>query len=59
MMLGYEVYDQEEMVNAIHDAKVFYIRNSDVIKVDEDPIVIGLLKAQDLLRGLWEEGYFD
>jgi hypothetical protein len=58
-MLGYEVYDQEEMVNAIHDAKLFYIRNSNVVKVDEDPIVEGLLKAQDFLQGLWAEGYFD
>jgi hypothetical protein len=58
-MLGYEVYDQEEMVNAIHDAKLFYIRNSGVVKVDEDPIIEGLLKAQDFLQGLWSEGYFD
>jgi hypothetical protein len=58
-MLGYELSDQEEMVNAIHDVKLFYIRNSGVVKIDEDPIVNGLLKAMDFLQGLWAEGYFD
>jgi hypothetical protein len=58
-MLGYEVYDQEEMINAIHDAKLFYIRNSGVTQIDEDPTVNGLLKAVSFLQGLWEEGYFD
>ena len=58
-MLGYEVYDQEEMVNAIHDAKLFYIMKSGVEQVDKDPLVEGLLKAQDFLQGLWAEGYFD
>jgi hypothetical protein len=58
-MLGYSLTDLETMVNAIHDAKVFYIRNSDVTYVDEDPMVAGLLKANDFLQGLWAEGYFD
>jgi hypothetical protein len=58
-MLGYTKEDLDQMSNSIHDAKLFYILNSDVIKVDEDPIVDGLLKANDFLQGLWAEGYFD
>lgn len=58
-MLGYTKEDLDQMSNSVHDAKLFYILNSDVIKVDEDPIVEGLLKAQDFLQGLWAEGYFD
>jgi hypothetical protein len=58
-MLGYTKEDLDQMSNSVHDAKLFYILNSDVIKVDEDPIVDGLLKAQDFLQGLWAEGYFD
>jgi hypothetical protein len=59
MMLGYTKEDLDQMSNTVHDAKLFYILNSDVIKVDEDPIVDGLLKTQDFLQGLWAEGYFD
>jgi hypothetical protein len=58
-MLGYELADQEDMINAIHDAKLFYIRNSGVVYVDKDPIVEGLLMAISFLQGLWAEGYFD
>ena len=58
-MLGYTKEDLDQMSNSVHDAKLFYILNSDVIKVDEDPIVDGLLKANDFLQGLWAEGYFD
>jgi hypothetical protein len=58
-MLGYTKEDLDQMANAIHDAKLFYILKSDVIKVDEDPIVDGLLKAHDFLQVLWAEGYFD
>ena len=58
-MLGYDKDDLDEMSNSIHDAKLFYIRNSPVISVHEDPMVAGLLKAQDFLQGLWAEGYFD
>ena len=57
-MLGYEVYDQEEMINAIHDAKLFYLRTpSDLI--DKQPLVDGLERAISFLQGLWAEGYFD
>ena len=59
MMLGYTKEDLDQMSNTVHDAKLFYILNSDVTKVDEDPIVDGLLKTQDFLQGLWAEGYFD
>ena len=58
-MLGYTKEDLDQMCNTVHDAKLFYILNSDGIKVDEDPIVDGLLKTQDFLQGLWAEGYFD
>jgi hypothetical protein len=58
-MLGYTKEDLDQMCNTVHDAKLFYILNSDVTKVDEDPIVDGLLKTQDFLQGLWAEGYFD
>jgi hypothetical protein len=58
-MLGYTKTDIDEMSNSIHDAKLYYIKNSDVTYVDKDPMVDGLLKAQDFLQGLWAEGYFD
>jgi hypothetical protein len=58
-MLGYTKTDLDEMSNAVHDAKLFYIMKSDVVYVDKDELVAGLLKAQDFLQGLWAEGYFD
>ena len=58
-MLGYSKTDLDEMTNAVHDAKLFYIMKSDVTQVDQDPLVEGLLKANDFLQGLWAEGYFD
>jgi hypothetical protein len=58
-MLGYSKADLDEMINSVHDAKLFYIRNSDVEQVDQDPLVEGLLKTNDFLQGLWAEGYFD
>jgi hypothetical protein len=58
-MLGYSKTDLDEMTNAVHDAKLFYIMKSDVTYVDKDPLVEGLLKANDFLQGLWSEGYFD
>jgi hypothetical protein len=58
-MLGYTKEDLDHMSNSIHDAKLFYILNEDVVYVDKSPIVDGLLKAQDFLQGLWAEGYFD
>jgi len=58
-MLGYTKEDLYQMTNSIHDAKLFYITNSDVTYVDKDFMVEGLLKANDFLQGLWAEGYFD
>ena len=50
-MLGYEVYDQEEMVIAIFSAMKIFNESSDIYK--------GLGKAHDFLQGLRAEGYFD
>ena len=51
-MLGYEVYDQEEMVTAVQHALSY-------IPPAQTEIYAGLIKAQDFLQGLWAEGYFD
>ena len=58
-MLGYTKTDLDDMTNAIHDAKVFYIMKSEVTYVDKEILVNNLLKANDFLQGLWAEGYFD
>jgi len=60
-MLGYTAKDLEEMIDSIHDAKLYYLVNKgkDMQQGDEDPIVDGLLKTMDFLQGLWAEGYFD
>ncbi len=58
-MLGYTIDDINEMTNAVHDAKLFYIRNAAIENVDRDPLVHWLLKTNDFLQGLWAEGYFD
>ena len=58
-MLGYSKTDLDEMINSVHDAKLFYILKSDVEQVDQDPLVEGLLKTVSFLQGLWAEGYFD
>jgi hypothetical protein len=50
-MLGYEIYDQEEMVVAIQNAMSLYDDKGNVYK--------GLHKAESFLQGLWAEGYFD
>jgi len=58
MMLGYEMSDINEMINAVHDAKLFYLRSpSDLI--DKEPLIKSLEKTNDFLQGLWAEGYFD
>ena len=57
-MLGYTESDLNRMINAIHDAKVFYLNHpSDLM--DKKPVVDGLLMAISFLQGLWAEGYFD
>ena len=57
-MLGYEMADINEMINSVHDAKLYYIRTASNL-VDQNPLVAGLLKTVDFLQGLLEEGHFD
>jgi len=57
-MLGYDEEDLNRMINAIHDAKLFYLRTpSDLM--DKEPLVKDLQDAVSFLQGLWAEGYFD
>jgi hypothetical protein len=57
-MLGYTESDLNEMINAVHDAKLFYLRTpSDLM--DKSLLTNSLLKTNDFLQGLWAEGYFD
>ena len=57
-MLGYTESDLNRMINAIHDANLFYLRTpSDLM--DKSLLVNDLLMAKDFLDGLWAEGYFD
>ena len=58
MMLGYEMADINEMINSVHDAKLFYIRSTSNL-VDQHLLVDGLEKTVSFLQGLWAEGYFD
>ena len=50
-MLGYELSDQDEMIEAIDNAMSVYEVDTHVYR--------GLYKAKDFLQGLWAEGYFD
>jgi len=46
------------MINAIHDAKLFYLRTpSDLM--DKQPLIKDLEDAVSFMQGLWAEGYFD
>jgi hypothetical protein len=57
-MLGYDVDDLDRMINAIHDAKLFYLRSpSDLM--DKQPLRKDLEDAVSFMQGLWAEGYFD
>ena len=57
-MLGYTLEVLNRMSNAIHDAKLFYIRTpSDLM--DKQPLRKDLEDAVSFLQGLWAEGYFD
>jgi hypothetical protein len=52
-MLGYDVYDQEEMITAVQSSLT-------TVNFDNDPwLYNNLKKTEEFLRGLWEEGYFD
>jgi len=57
-MLGYTESDLNRMINAVHDAKLFYLRTpSDLM--DKEPLMKDLEDAVSFLQGLWAEGYFD
>jgi hypothetical protein len=57
-MLGYDEKDLNRMINAVHDAKLFYLRaQSDLI--DKEPLIKDLEDVNSFLQGLWAEGYFD
>jgi hypothetical protein len=51
-MLGYELTDLNEMIEAVRLAKKSVSR-------EQTKIIEGLDKAHDILQGLWAEGYFD
>jgi len=58
MMLGYTKEDLDRMTNAVHDAKLFYLRTpSDLM--DKTELRKDLEDAVSFLQGLWAEGYFD
>jgi hypothetical protein len=58
IMLGYSGYDIDKMTDAVHDAKLFYLRTpSDLI--DKTELVKDLEMTVSFLQGLWAEGYFD
>jgi hypothetical protein len=58
MMLGYTAEDLDRMTNAVHDAKLFYLRTpSDLM--DKEPLRKDLEDTVSFLQGLWAEGYFD
>lgn len=54
-MLGYDTEDLDRMLNAIHDAKLFYIKNNG----PDENMKENLHQAFSLLQGLWVEGHFD
>ena len=57
-MLGYEEEDLNRMINAVHDAKLFYLRHpSDLM--DKTQLRSDLEETVSFLQGLWAEGYFD
>ena len=57
-MLGYNESDLNRMINAVHDAKLFYLRTpSDLM--DKTELRKDLEDAVSFLQGLWAEGYFD
>ena len=55
-MLGYTEEDLNRMINAIHDAKLFYLRSpSDLM--DKESLRKDLEDAVSFMQGLWAEGY--
>ena len=57
-MLGYTVDDLDRMINAVHDAKLFYLRTPSNL-MDKEPLRKDLEMAVSFMQGLWAEGYFD
>jgi len=51
-MLGYEMADIDEMINAVSLSKKS-------VPSTQIKIIDGLDKTEDFLKGLWAEGYFD
>jgi len=57
-MLGYTVEDIDRMINAVHDAKLFYLRSpSDLM--NKDPLVKDLEDVVSFFQGLIEEGHVE
>lgn len=57
-MLGYTESDLYRMINAVHDAKLFYLKHpSDLM--DKTQLRSDLEDTVSFLQGLWAEGYFD
>jgi len=57
-MLGYTAEDLDRMTNAVHDAKLFYLRTASDL-MDKQPLKKDLEDTVSFLQGLWAEGYFD
>jgi hypothetical protein len=55
-MLGYTESDLNEMINAVHDVKLFYLRTP---PNDNGEMRKNLEMTVSFLQGLWSEGYFD
>jgi hypothetical protein len=57
-MMGYDKKDLDRMINAVHDAKLFYLKYpSDLM--DKGELRTDLEITVSFLQGLWAEGYFD
>jgi hypothetical protein len=54
-MLGYTIDDLDKMINAVHDAKLFYLKNNG----PDENMKKDLHQAIAFMQGLWAEGYFD
>jgi hypothetical protein len=57
-MLGYTESDLNKMINAVHDAKLFYLRSPSNL-IDKEPLIKDLEMSVSFMQGLWAEGYFD
>ena len=58
-MLGYTKEDIEEMINSVHDSKLYIIHHEDIQSGEESSVRNGLLKTISFLQGLLTEGYID